>query len=70
MVYFISKYILLIKAVTGKRLMLADGVIGFVHFFVVSCCRHIGIGLSSPTAILTRLPGWDEHTYGYHADDG
>lgn len=32
--------------------------------------RHIGIGLCAPTTILTRLPGWDPNSYGYHADDG
>ena len=26
--------------------------------------------MSSPTNLLSRLPGWDQNSYGYHADDG
>ncbi|KAG2422582.1 hypothetical protein HXX76_015910 [Chlamydomonas incerta] len=30
----------------------------------------IGVGLCTDTVLLTRLPGWDPHSYGYHGDDG
>jgi len=30
----------------------------------------IGIGLSGKDVNLARLPGWDEHSFGYHGDDG
>ncbi|KAK7688293.1 hypothetical protein QCA50_008664 [Cerrena zonata] len=31
---------------------------------------HISIGFSSADVKLTRLPGWEKHSWGYHADDG
>ncbi|KAI0344287.1 SPRY-domain-containing protein [Trametopsis cervina] len=31
---------------------------------------HISIGFSSPEVRLSRLPGWEKHSWGYHADDG
>ncbi|GEM12860.1 ran-binding protein [Rhodotorula toruloides] len=31
---------------------------------------YIGIGLSHRTVSLSRLPGWEDKSYGYHADDG
>ena len=31
---------------------------------------YIGVGLSDKNAPLSRLPGWDKCSYGYHADDG
>eukprot|EP01102_Stenamoeba_stenopodia_P002199 TRINITY_DN11980_c0_g1_i1.p1 TRINITY_DN11980_c0_g1~~TRINITY_DN11980_c0_g1_i1.p1 ORF type:complete len:423 (-),score=89.33 TRINITY_DN11980_c0_g1_i1:31-1299(-) len=31
---------------------------------------YIGIGLSSGTASLARLPGWEKNSFGYHGDDG
>ncbi|PNW87923.1 hypothetical protein CHLRE_01g007150v5 [Chlamydomonas reinhardtii] len=31
---------------------------------------YIGVGLCTDSVLLTRLPGWDPHSYGYHADDG
>ncbi|BGP18373.1 hypothetical protein JCM10213_000368 [Rhodosporidiobolus nylandii] len=31
---------------------------------------YIGIGLSHRTVSLSRLPGWEENSYGFHADDG
>lgn len=31
---------------------------------------YIGVGLSDKHAPLSRLPGWDKCSYGYHADDG
>lgn len=31
---------------------------------------HISIGFSSPEVRLTRLPGWEKQSWGYHADDG
>ena len=31
---------------------------------------YIGVGLSDKSAPLSRLPGWDKCSYGYHADDG
>ncbi|KIP02849.1 hypothetical protein PHLGIDRAFT_78477 [Phlebiopsis gigantea 11061_1 CR5-6] len=31
---------------------------------------HISIGFSSPEVRLTRLPGWERQSWGYHADDG
>lgn len=32
--------------------------------------RFIGIGLSTGEGNLSRLPGWEKGSYGYHADDG
>ena len=32
--------------------------------------RHIGVGISSDVAQLTKLPGWERDSFGYHADDG
>ncbi|GAA5881478.1 hypothetical protein JCM8547_005208 [Rhodosporidiobolus lusitaniae] len=31
---------------------------------------YIGIGLSHRSVPISRLPGWEENSYGYHADDG
>ncbi|KAI0089737.1 hypothetical protein BDY19DRAFT_992708 [Irpex rosettiformis] len=31
---------------------------------------HISIGFASPEVRLSRLPGWEKHSWGYHADDG
>ncbi|GAA5822889.1 hypothetical protein JCM3770_004567 [Rhodotorula araucariae] len=31
---------------------------------------YIGIGLSDRNVPLGRLPGWEDKSYGYHADDG
>uniref|UniRef100_A0A7I4BK45 B30.2/SPRY domain-containing protein n=1 Tax=Physcomitrium patens TaxID=3218 RepID=A0A7I4BK45_PHYPA len=31
---------------------------------------YIGVGLSSPQASLSRLPGLERNSFGYHADDG
>ncbi|KAE8597981.1 hypothetical protein XENTR_v10016662 [Xenopus tropicalis] len=31
---------------------------------------YMGIGLSTQGVNLSRLPGWDKHSYGYHGDDG
>jgi len=31
---------------------------------------YMGIGLSGESVLLTRLPGWETNSYGYHADDG
>lgn len=31
---------------------------------------YMGIGLTSQTFKMNRLPGWDKHSYGYHGDDG
>ncbi|GAA5944858.1 hypothetical protein JCM3775_003539 [Rhodotorula graminis] len=31
---------------------------------------YIGIGLSDRSVPLGRLPGWEDKSYGYHADDG
>lgn len=30
----------------------------------------MGIGLSTSEVNLSRLPGWDKGSYGYHGDDG
>lgn len=30
----------------------------------------MGLGLTSSTSILNKLPGWTRESYGYHADDG
>ncbi|KAI1790513.1 SPRY-domain-containing protein [Ganoderma leucocontextum] len=30
----------------------------------------ISIGFSAPDVRLSRLPGWEKHSWGYHADDG
>lgn len=32
--------------------------------------RYIGVGLCTTTSNLNKLPGWEKHSYGYHADDG
>jgi hypothetical protein len=31
---------------------------------------YFGIGLSTDSVSLNRLPGWDKMSYGYHGDDG
>ncbi|KZT08915.1 SPRY-domain-containing protein [Laetiporus sulphureus 93-53] len=31
---------------------------------------HISVGFSSPAVRLSRLPGWEPNSWGYHADDG
>lgn len=31
---------------------------------------YMGIGLSTFSVNLNRLPGWDKNSYGYHGDDG
>ncbi|KAJ2233931.1 hypothetical protein IWW45_003802 [Coemansia sp. RSA 485] len=31
---------------------------------------YIGVGLTQPNAPLTRLPGWDPGSWGFHGDDG
>ncbi|GBE78657.1 SPRY-domain-containing protein [Sparassis crispa] len=31
---------------------------------------HISIGFASGEVRLSRLPGWEKHSWGYHADDG
>lgn len=31
---------------------------------------YMGIGLSKSDVMLSRLPGWDKNSYGYHGDDG
>ncbi|KAJ3008579.1 hypothetical protein HKX48_008449 [Thoreauomyces humboldtii] len=31
---------------------------------------YIGIGLCTQGVLLTRLPGWEDHSWGYHGDDG
>lgn len=41
-----------------------------VHIVDKGRVGHIGIGLCAANTSLGRLPGWDEHSYGYHADDG
>ena len=51
-----------------KQFFLSESFLTVFVVFVFS--RHIGIGLSSPTNLLSRLPGWDQNSYGYHADDG
>ena len=37
---------------------------------VVEVQGAVGIGLSGNDVNLARLPGWDEHSFGYHGDDG
>ena len=29
-----------------------------------------GIGMATADVASDRLPGWEEHSYGYHGDDG
>ncbi len=29
-----------------------------------------GIGFATADVVSNRLPGWEEHSYGYHGDDG
>ncbi|KAJ3541274.1 hypothetical protein NMY22_g3955 [Coprinellus aureogranulatus] len=31
---------------------------------------HVGIGFGAPTVRLSRLPGWEPNSWGYHGDDG
>ncbi|EMD41298.1 hypothetical protein CERSUDRAFT_109896 [Gelatoporia subvermispora B] len=31
---------------------------------------HIGVGFCTGDTLLTRLPGWEEQSWAYHADDG
>ena len=40
-------------------LIVSKGVEGF-----------IGVGFTTEEVSLSRLPGWDQHSYGYHGDDG
>ena len=42
-----------------EALILSKGAEGF-----------IGIGFCTEEVSLSRLPGWDPHSYGYHGDDG
>ena len=37
---------------------------------ITDCCRLIGIGFSFPKVVTNRLPGWEEHSWAYHSDDG
>ncbi|KXZ46470.1 hypothetical protein GPECTOR_43g906 [Gonium pectorale] len=30
----------------------------------------IGVGFCTAEVLLSKLPGWDSHSYGYHGDDG
>ncbi|GAA5941566.1 uncharacterized protein JCM15063_001623 [Sporobolomyces koalae] len=46
-----------------------------VYYFEVEILNkgvsgYIGIGLSHRSVSLSRLPGWESLSYGYHADDG
>ena len=38
--------------------------------WLISGCRMIGIGFSSPKASVERLPGWEQESWAYHGDDG
>lgn len=33
-------------------------------------CRHIGVGFATKQHKTTKMPGWESHSWGYHADDG
>jgi hypothetical protein len=32
--------------------------------------RHISVGFSAADVRLSRLPGWEKRSWGYHGDDG
>jgi hypothetical protein len=32
--------------------------------------RHISIGFAAGDVKLSRLPGWEKNSWGYHGDDG
>ena len=32
--------------------------------------QSAGIGFATADVVSNRLPGWEEHSYGYHGDDG
>lgn len=34
------------------------------------CSTTIGIGFSGKNVALTRAPGWENESWGYHGDDG
>lgn len=46
-----------------------------VYYFEVTIVSKgqlgfIGLGFSSDKVALTRLPGWETNSFGYHGDDG
>eukprot|EP00241_Pyramimonas_parkeae_P001643 CAMPEP_0114252164 /NCGR_PEP_ID=MMETSP0058-20121206/15685_1 /TAXON_ID=36894 /ORGANISM="Pyramimonas parkeae, CCMP726" /LENGTH=465 /DNA_ID=CAMNT_0001366069 /DNA_START=120 /DNA_END=1517 /DNA_ORIENTATION=+ len=46
-----------------------------VYYFEVEVINQgrdgfIGVGLCTGSVNLGRLPGWEQHSYGYHGDDG
>ena len=48
-----------------------------IYYFEVEVLREgtegepsIGIGLTAEGSLLTSMPGWENHTVGYHSDDG
>ena len=49
-----------------------DCEIYYYEVLVVNRGREgkIAVGLSAAGTDLTRQPGWDRHTFGYHGDDG
>ena len=42
----------------------------FVQLLMCTGYRYIGVGLSASGVNLSRQPGWEKNSYGYHADDG
>jgi hypothetical protein len=44
----------------------------YFEVYIVSKGRdgYIGIGICTSVMQLTRLPGWERNTFGYHGDDG
>jgi hypothetical protein len=32
--------------------------------------RHISIGFAAGDVKISRLPGWEKNSWGYHGDDG
>ncbi|KAF2751127.1 SPRY-domain-containing protein [Sporormia fimetaria CBS 119925] len=46
-----------------------------IYYFEVSVQSRlkegiIGIGFAGPKVVLTRIPGWEPESFGYHSDDG
>jgi hypothetical protein len=37
---------------------------------MLSPCRLIGIGFCTENVSLSKLPGWEQESWGYHGDDG
>lgn len=46
------------------------GLVEEMSDFDLSCSTTIGIGFSSKSVSLSRAPGWEPESWGFHGDDG